>query len=120
MLAIVTRDYFFASPMGVVAKYCDKYVCLWLCLPVSVCLSDCEDITRSTRVIVTKFFLCMLPLFVARSSSGMFTIGCIAYCREGVFFPTDNASSAGKGGWECTAWARCAIYDCLLVSAVRL
>jgi len=28
----------------------------------------------------------------------MFTIGCIAYCWEGVFFPNENALSAGKGG----------------------
>jgi len=27
----------------------------------------------------------------------MFTIGHIAYRREGVFFPTENALSAGKG-----------------------
>jgi len=37
----------------------------------------------------------------------------IAFCREGVFFPTENALSAGKGGWECTARAKYAIYDCL-------
>jgi len=36
-------------------------------------------------------FLCMLPISVARSSSGMFTIGRIACRREGIFFPTDNA-----------------------------
>jgi len=26
----------------------------------------------------------------------------IAYRREGVFFPIENALYAGKGGWECT------------------
>jgi len=118
MLAIVRRDYFFTSPMGAVAKYCDKYVCLWLCLSVSVCLT--ARISPEAHARSLPDFLCMLSLFVAWSSCGMFTIGCIAYCREGVFFPIDNVSSAGKGGWECTAWARCAIYDCLLVSAVRL
>jgi len=40
-----------ASPMGVVAKYCDEYVCL------CVCLSVCEDISRTTRAIFTKFFV---------------------------------------------------------------
>jgi len=52
---------------------------------------------------------------VARYSSDMFTIGHIAYRREGVFFPTENALSAGKGGWECTARTKYAIYDCLVV-----
>jgi len=44
----------------------------------------------------------------------MFTIGRIAYRREGVFFPTGNALSAGKGGWKCTARAKYAIYNCLV------
>ena len=60
----------------------------------------------------------MLPMFVARSSSDTFTIGRIAYCREGVFFPVENALSSGKGGWECTARAQYAIYDCLVVVVV--
>jgi len=36
-------------------------------------------------------FLYMLFISVARSSSGMLTIGRIAYPREWVFFPIDNA-----------------------------
>jgi len=56
----------------------------------------------------------MLPMSMARSSSGMFTIGRIAYRREGFFFAIENALSAGKGGWECTARAKYAIYDCLV------
>jgi len=39
----------------------------------------------------------MLPMSVARSSSGMFSIGRIAYRREGVFFPIENVLSVGKG-----------------------
>jgi len=39
----------------------------------------------------------MLPVSVARSSSGALTTGRIAYRREGVFFLTENALSAGKG-----------------------
>jgi len=39
-------------------------------------------------------FLCMLPVSVARSSD-MFTIGCVAYDREAVFFPIDNAYISG-------------------------
>jgi len=34
---------------------------------------------------------------VARSSSGMLTIGRIAYCREGVFFFIENVLSAERG-----------------------
>jgi len=81
------------SPAGAVAKYCDVYVCL--------CLSVRDNISGTRRAIFTKF-LCMLPMSLARSSSGMFTIGRIAYRREGVFFRIENALSAGKGGWECT------------------
>jgi len=62
----------------------------------------------------------MLPMYVTLSFSGIFTIGRIAYRREGVFFPSENALSAGKGGWECTAWAKYAIYDCLLVYIVLI
>jgi len=46
----------------------------------------------------------------------MFSIGRIAYRREGVFFPTENALSAGKRGWECTAREKYAIYNCLVLS----
>jgi len=55
----------------------------------------------------------------------MFTIGRIAYRREGFFsefFPNENALLAGKGGWEweCTARAKCAIYDCLVAGSTIL
>jgi len=45
-------------------------------MSVSVCLSVClcsfvrDNIFGTTRPIFTKFFLCMLPIAVARSSSG--------------------------------------------------
>jgi len=101
-------SYFITSLTGAVAKYFDEYVCLWVCLSVR------EDISGTTCAIFTKF-LCMLPVSVARSSSDMFTIGRIAYRREWVFFPIENALLAGKGGWECTAWVKYAIYDCLVL-----
>jgi len=44
----------------------------------------------------------------------MFTIGRIAYRREGIFFPVENALSAAKVGWDFTARAKYAIYDCLV------
>jgi len=40
----------------------------------------------------------MLPVSMAQSSSDMLTLGRIAYCREGAFFPIEIALSAGKGG----------------------
>ena len=69
----------------------------WVCL--SVCLSVRQDISGTTREIFTKF-LCMLPVFVARSSSGMLTIGRTACRRE-----------SGDGS---TQRGRSAIYDCLV------
>ena len=74
----------------------DEYVCVSVCLSVS--MSVREDISRTTCAIFTNF-LCVLLMSVAQSSSDMFTIGRIAYRREGVFLPTENALSAGKGGW---------------------
>jgi len=49
----------------------------------------------------------------------MFTIGRIAYRWGGVFFPIENALLAGKWGWECTARAKYAIYDCFVVSVTK-
>jgi len=102
---------FITSHAGAVAKNCDEYVCLCVCLSVR------QDISGTTRAIFTKF-LCMLPMSVARSSSDMFTKGHMANRRDGVFFPTENALSARKGGWQCTALAKYAIYDCVVDTVV--
>jgi len=56
----------------------------------------------------------LMMMSMAVSSSDVFAIGHIAYRREGVFFSVENALSAGKWGWECTARAKYAIYDCLV------
>jgi len=69
-------------------------VCLFVCLPVH------KDISETTRAIFTNF-LCMLT-----DTFFMFTTSRIAYRREGVFFPNENALSAGKGGLKCTARAK--------------
>ena len=61
--------------LGVDAKYCDEYVCLCVCLSASI---SPEPHTRSL-----PNFLCMLPMPVARSSSGTLTTGRINYRREG-------------------------------------
>jgi len=84
---------FITLPTGAVVKYCDEYVC------VSVCLSVQQDISRTTHAICTKF-LCMLPVAVAQSPSGRFTIGRITYCHR-------------MGWWECMVLAS-VIYDCLV------
>ena len=59
------------------------YVCLCVCLSARI--------SPEPHMWSLPNFLCMLPMSVARSSSGMLTIGRIAYPREGVFFPIDNA-----------------------------
>jgi len=63
---------------------CDECIC------VSVCLSDRISPEPHARSVPLEFFVhaanvrrLVLP--------GMFTIGRIAYCREGIFFPIDNA-----------------------------
>ena len=68
---------------------------LSVCLSVdlSVCLS--ARISPESQVRSLPNFLCMLLVSVARSPSTMFTTGRIAYRREGVFFPTDNAYISG-------------------------
>jgi len=62
----------------------------------SICLSVREDISGTTRAIFTIFSF--FPMSLARSSSGVFTIGRITCRREGVFFPIENALLAGKVG----------------------
>jgi len=85
---------FTSSPAGAVAKYCDEYVCLCVCL--SVCPEDISGTTRATFY----QFLCMLPMSVARSFTGMLTTGRIACRREGV----DGTAQRGRS----------VIYDCLV------
>jgi len=69
-----------------------------VCLYLSVCLSVCLSVSLSDRISPEPLarslpiLLCLLPMSVARSSSGMFTIGRIAYRREGIFFPIDNCT----------------------------
>ena len=64
-----------------------------------VCLSVHEDISGTTHMIFTNF-LCMLFMSLAQSSSGMLTIGRIAYRREG-------GDGSAQRGWSV-------IYDCLV------
>jgi len=66
-----------------------------------MCLSARELISGTTHPIVKPNFLCMLPMAVARSSSGTLTIGCIAYRREG----SDGSAQHGRS----------VIYDCLVI-----
>jgi len=60
-------DFYYSAPdRG--AEYCDERVCLSVCLSVCVCICP-----RSCRWNYTSYlhqFLCMLPMAVARSSSG--------------------------------------------------
>jgi len=76
--------YNITSSAGAVAKYCDEYVC------VSVCLTVPEHISGATRAIFSNF-LCTLPMAVARSSSGRVTKSHKEGAILGVFIPNDNA-----------------------------
>jgi len=78
-------------PTGAVAKYCDEHVCLCVCLSVflSVCLS--ARISLEPEVQSLPIFLCMLPMAVARSSSGRVTKSQEDGAILGAFFPTDHA-----------------------------
>jgi len=60
-------------------------------MSMSACISVREDIFGTTHAIFTNF-LCVLPMFVARYSSSMLTIGRIAYRREG----GNESAHAGK------------------------
>ena len=72
------------SPAGEDAKYCDEYVCL--------CVYLSAKISPEPLAPTLANFLCMLPMSVARSFSGMLKIGRIAYRREGV----TGVQSAGE------------------------
>jgi len=62
----------------------------------------------------------MLPMSVARSFSGTFTVDRIAVAEKGLSFPTENALSSGKGGWACTVRTKYAIYDFLVYAVITL
>jgi len=55
----------------------------------------------------------MLPMSMARSTYETFMIGHTPIAGKGFSSP-ENALAAGKEGWECTARAKYAIYDCLV------
>ena len=91
---------------------CEVLWCVCVSVGLSVCLS--ARISLEPHAQSLPNFVCMLRMSLAWSSFSMFTIGHIAYRREGVFFPIENALSARKGGWQCTSRAKCAIYDCVV------
>jgi len=90
---------FITSPAGGVAKYCDEYVCLWVCgsVRLSVCVSVCP--TGYFRNHKRNFyqFLCMLPMSVARSCSDMFTIAASPLAGKGFSSPFKMHYRPGKG-----------------------
>jgi len=93
--ALLTAVFTFHA--GAVAKYCDEYVCLSVC-PRGYLQNHTRDLYQ---------VLCMLSLVRGSVLLRRVYDRLIAYRREGVFFPTENALSAGKGGWEFTARANC-------------
>jgi len=74
---------------------------------VSVCLSVClRGRLWNHTCNLCQVFLCMLPMSVAQSSSGMLTIGCIA-CRQ-------------EGGDGSAQRVRSVVYDCLVISVIKV
>ena len=78
--------------MGAVAKYCGEHVC--------VCVSVCLRGYLWNHVRSLLIFLCMLPMAVARSSSGRVTKSQGQGAVLGVFFRTDNALSSRAFGTD--------------------
>jgi len=79
----------FTSPAG--AKYC--HVCLCVCLSAMIS-PDAQALKRDLYQ-----FLCTLPMSMAWSSSGVLTIGSIAYRPEG------GDGSAQRGRLPCLIFA---------------
>ena len=72
---VTTHQRHYSAPLGS-AKYCDERVCVC----VRARLSVCDHIFGTTRPIFTEFFLHMLPMAVARFSSGG-----VVVCYVGLF-----------------------------------
>jgi len=81
LLCMYIGFYYFSHRSG-----CEVLWWMHRSVHLCVCLSDLQNHTCSLFRIFCASFLSM-----ARSSSGMLTICRIAYRREGVFFPIDNA-----------------------------
>jgi len=98
IIIVVVVFVIITSAAGAVAKYCDEYVCLCVCLFAMI--------SQEPHVRSLPNVLCTLPMSVSRSSSGTLTIGRIAYGREG------GDGSAQRG--------RSVIYDALLLLLLSL
>jgi len=88
--------------MGAVAKYSDEHVC------VSVCLSVCDDISRTTRTILTYFCACCLWPFSGRvtKSQGQFWGFPHWQCIEqhSIWYPYKNDWTDRDAVWD-DEWA---------------
>ena len=73
--SVHTYMHFITSPAGAVAKYCNEHAC--------VCLSVCEDISGTTRAIITNF-----SVYVAYGR------GSVLF-RQGDEIPRGRGSSGG-------------------------
>ena len=86
--------------------------CLWVCR--SVCPREYLRFSGTTREIFVKFF--MHVAYVRGSVLLRHVYDRSHRLSPGAgFLPLQNALSAGKVGWECTARAKYAIYDCLVI-----
>ena len=70
-------------------------------------MSDCGSVFLSVRITPEPhtwslpIYFVYVPCVRARSSTGTMTIGRIAYLREGVFFPIDNATGSTSTIFLC-------------------
>jgi len=76
-----------------------RNIVMSMSVSLSVCLSVCLSVRISPEPHARSLanFWCMLLMWVARSSSDMFTISRIAYRREGVFSTLKIHHRPGKG-----------------------
>ena len=94
-------------PAGVVAKYCDEFVCLSVCLSARI---SPEPRSRSLP------FCMHVAMSVARSSSGMLTTGRIAY-RHGCRPMRRSVCNAGaSNGGRSLPLAENALYSVAFVT----
>ena len=91
-------------PAGEVAKYCDEYVCLCVCLSVSLAVR--EDMSDTTRGMFTKLFVH------------------VAYVRGSVLlrhvYDRPHRLWVGREWWECTARVKCNLLLCVCVCSTVL
>ena len=74
-----------------VTKYCNEHVCVYVCVCLCLCVSVCPRARLPNLTCDLYQFLRMLPMAVARHSSGGVTKSQGKGQFWGLFFPTDKS-----------------------------